>query len=317
MSTIFVSLASYCDSLLTQTIENALENARYPDQITFGVVEQSQVSYADKVSDAAKKQVRLLSIDPKQSRGACWARSLVMNMYGDEDWFFQIDAHTIFDSHWDACLLGAWADCARQSKKPYISGYPHPFEIKDGVISKQICTPNIIGNVVVKDKTFEATLLDLPFHPQFIDETKPVMGYHLAAGCIFAPGNFVYEVPYDPFIYFHGEEPLLALRAYTHGWDLFHVPKLPVYHYYDTGPNIEIKRARHWAEEEDAERPVRWWDLNTRASQRMADIVNGKDLGVYGLGRVRTIEDYAQFSGVDYKNRVVHPKAYVGPWHKE
>jgi hypothetical protein len=317
MSTIFVSIASYCDTLLTQTIEDALDNARYPDEIRFGVVEQSTVSYADKLRDVAKKQVRLLSVDPRQSRGACWARALVMAMYGDEDWFFQIDAHTIFDKYWDACLLGAWADCARQSKKPYIGGYPHPYEIKDGNNIKRPYTQNIIGNVVTKDKTFESNLIDLPFTPIFVEQPKPVMGFHLAAGCVFAPGNFVYEVPYDPFIYFYGEEPLWALRAYTHGWDLFHVPKLPVYHYYDTGPDIEVKRPRHWAEEEDNGRATRWWDLNNRASQRMKDLIDGKDFGVYGLGRVRTLEDYAAFSGIDYKNRIVHPRAYVGPWHKE
>jgi hypothetical protein len=90
-----------------------------------------------------------------------------------------------------------------------------------------------------------------------------------------------------------------------------------VYHYYDTGPDIEVKRARHWAEEEDKGRDTRWWDLNNRASQRMKDLIDGKDFGVYGLGRVRTLEDYAAFSGIDYKNRIVHPRAYVGPWHKE
>lgn len=317
MSTIFVSIASYCDSLLTQTIENALDNARYPDDLRFGVVEQSTVSYADKLRDTAKKQVRLLSIDPKQSRGACWARALVMAMYGDEDWFFQIDAHTIFDQYWDACLLGAWADCARQSPKPYIGGYPHPFEIIEGEKVKKLYTNNIIGNVVVKDKTFPDNMIDLPFTPTFIEQTKPVNGFHLAAGCVFAPGSFVYEVPYDPFIYFYGEEPLWALRAYTHGWDLFHIPKLPVYHYYDTGPQIEVKRARHWADEEDVGRSTRWWELNNRATQRMEDVIAGKNLGVYGLGNVRTLEDYAAFSGIDYKNRVVHSKAYVGPWAKE
>ena len=317
MSTIFVSIASYCDSLLPQTIENALDNARYPDDIKFGVVEQSKISYADKLAKKARKQVRLLSVDPAQSRGVCWARTLVMSMYGDEDWFFQIDAHTLFDQHWDSCLLGAWADCIRQSPKPYIGGYPHAFEITDGESIKKLCTNNIIGNVVTKDKTFTSNLIDLPFTPIFVEQTKPVMGFHLAAGCVFAPGAFVYEVPYDPFIYFYGEEPLWALRAYTNGWDLFHVPKLPVYHYYDTGPHIEVKRARHWAEEEDGTRSTRWWELNNRASQRMVQIIDGKDFGVYGLGRVRTLEDYAAFSGIDYKNRVIHPKAYVGPWNKE
>jgi len=317
MGTIFVSIASYCDSLLPQTIENALENARYPGNLRFGVVEQSSVSHVAKLSEAAQKQVRLLTVNPAQSRGACWARTLVTAMYGDEDWFFQIDAHTIFDKYWDAILLGAWADCMRQSPKPYISGYPHQFEIKDGENTKRLYTEHIICNVVAKDKVFDSKLIDLPFTSVFVERPNPIKGFHLAAGCVFAPGNFVYEVPYDPYIYFSGEEPLWALRAYTHGWDVFHVPKLPVYHYYDTGPHLEVKRARHWAEEDDKERNEKWWEFNNRASQRMADIIAGKNFGVYGLGAVRTLEDYAAFSGIDYKNRIIHPKAYTGPWSED
>lgn len=314
MGTIFVSIASYCDSLLPQTIENALENARYPDNIRFGVVEQSLVSHVAKISGAARKQVRLLTVNPAQSRGACWARTLVMAMYGDEDWFFQIDAHTIFDKYWDAILLGAWADCMRQSPKPYISGYPHSYSIVEGKTVKTVCTEHIIANVVKEKEVFTDQIINLHFTPTFVAKSNPIKGFHLAAGCVFTPGTFVYEVPYDPYIYFHGEEPLWALRAFTHGWDLFHVPKLPVYHYYDTGLHLEVKRARHWAEEDDKERNEKWWEFNNRASQRMADIIAGKNFGVYGLGAVRTLEDYAAFSGIDYKNRIIHPKAYTGPW---
>lgn len=316
MSTTFVSIASYCDSLLKPTIEDALDNARYPDNLRFGVVEQSKISYVEQLTEKARKQVRLLTVNPAESRGACWARALAMAMYGDEDWFFQIDAHTIFDKHWDACLVSSWFDCSKQSAKPYISGYPHSYEIRSGEVVKCPYTENIVVNVVSDKAEFPPSIVDVPFVPAFVDQTEPVKGFHLAGGCTFAPGKFVYEVPYDPAMYFHGEESLMALRAYTHGWDVFHVPKIPVYHYYDTGPEIEVARTRHWAEEEDGERNIRWWELNSRAEQRMTRIINGENFGVYGLGNVRTLEEYAEFSGIDYKNRVIHPKAYVGPWHK-
>lgn len=317
MSTIYVSIASYCDPLLKSTIEDALDNARYPDSLRFGVVEQSKTSYTSRLTEKARKQVRLLTTDPAESRGVCWARSLVMAMYEDEDWFFQVDAHTIFDKHWDACLVSSWVDCSKQSAKPYISGFPHAYEITNGEAIKRVYTENIVVNVVSNDAEFPASVIDVPFVPTFVEEDTPVKGFHLAAGCVFAPGNFVYEVPYDPSMYFHGEESLWALRAYTHGWDVFHVPKVPVYHYYDTGPEIEVKRVRHWADEEDEKRNTRWWDFNNRAEKRMVGILEGKNFGVYGLGTARTLEDYAEFCGIDYKNRVIHPKAYKGPWHKE
>lgn len=317
MSTIFVSVASYCDPLLKGTIEDALDNARYPDNLYFGVVEQSKNLYVSQLAEKARKQTRVITVDPTESRGACWARSLAMSLYGDEDWFFQIDSHTIFDKHWDACLISSWVDCRKQSNKPYIAGFPHAYEIKEGKNIKRVYTENIIANVVAKDKPFPPEIIDIPFVPTFVNQTSPIKGFHLAAGCVFAPGEFVYEVPYDPYMYFHGEESLWALRAYTHGWDVFHVPKLPVYHYYDTGPELEVKRTRHWAESEDSSRTTRWWEFNNRANKRMLDVVAGKNFGVYGLGKVRSIEDYANFCGVDYKNKVLNPKAYTGPWVKE
>ena len=40
------------------------------------------------------------------------------------------------------------------------------------------------------------------------------------------------NVPYDPTLYFLGEEITLAVRAYTHGYDLFHPSETIVWHEY-------------------------------------------------------------------------------------
>ena len=42
---------------------------------------------------------------------------------------------------------------------------------------------------------------------------EPVKSCHIAAGFFFTSGRFVEEVPYDPQLYFHGEEQSLALRV--------------------------------------------------------------------------------------------------------
>ena len=52
-----------------------------------------------------------------------------------------------------------------------------------------------------------------------VEVDTPVAGFHVAGGCVFAPGRIVNEIPYDPLLYFHGEEQALALRAWTRGWD--------------------------------------------------------------------------------------------------
>ena len=42
----------------------------------------------------------------------------------------------------------------------------------------------------------------------------------------------------------------------------------------------------------------------------------GADLGVHGLGRERTLQDYATFSGIVYPIRSLSATAYAGTWAK-
>ncbi len=134
-------------------------------------------------------------------------------------------------------------------------------------------------------------------------------GFHVGAGCLFATGRFAIDFPYDPAIYFHGEEQSVALRLFTSGWDIFHPPGMPIYHLYTTG-DATAQRGLHWDAEHDAAREVKWKDLEARSRQRLAQIVGGAALGVYGLGKARTIADFAAFSGIDYATRRVSQRAY-------
>jgi hypothetical protein len=38
------------------------------------------------------------------------------------------------------------------------------------------------------------------------------------------------------------------------------------------------------------------------------------ELGVHGLGKERSLQDFAELTGIDYPNRIIHPKAYKGGW---
>lgn len=99
-------------------------------------------------------------------------------------------------------------------------------------------TTQALVHVLKPGATFEADHRVLPFeaHPHAGDAAADavVPGFHLAAGCLFAPGRLVQALPYDPHFYFHGEEQALAVRLFTHGWDIFHTPRLPGYHLYNT-----------------------------------------------------------------------------------
>jgi GT2 family glycosyltransferase len=115
------------------------------------------------------------------------------------------------------------------------------------------------------------------------------------------------EVPYDPALYFLGEEHDIAIRAWTNGWDIYHAPEVPIYHLYNDKETNTKPRVLHWDAAEDEKRKVRWWQHNERSKARLrAMLYEGADLGVYGLGTQRSLQEFAEFSGIDYLNRVIN-----------
>jgi hypothetical protein len=132
----------------------------------------------------------------------------------------------------------------------------------------------------------------------------------MAAGFIFTHGRFVYEVPYDPHLYFEGAEQTLSVRAWTHGWDIYHTTDVPIYHLYSTGDVATSHREVHWSPNSDKERNQRWWELDNKSKARMTALLqHNADLGIYGLGKVRTLAEFANFSGIDYRSKTIAPYA--------
>ena len=311
--TIFISIASYCDSLLRPTIEDALAKAAYPERLRFGVVEQTDLEERLPVAEMQQsKQIRYLGIDRLHSRGVGWARNVAMSLYQEEDWFFQIDSHMIFKFGWDVKLLESAEECAAINPQFVISSYPNPFNFIDGEPTPQPVTNKILAHVLKKESEF-GEFLTLAFSAIGLDYDAPLKGYHLGAGCLFAPGKFVSAFPYDAQIYFEGEEQALAARLFTHGWDIFHVAGLPIYHLYQHAGSPT--RPKHWNQEENEARTQKWYELSSHAKHRVTSILLGqRDHGIYGLGDQRTMEEYAAFCGIDYHQKTVSELAKTGPW---
>ena len=233
--TIFISVASYCDPVLRFTLDQALGTARWPEHLHFGLVDQSGADLPSINADSlAPARLSLVRIDPLHARGPCWARALAMSLYDGEDWFFQIDSHMTFDPDWDARLIAHAQRLAAGRRGIAISSYPNPFVFdKDGTVQLRPTTSRVLAHVVKPAATFEADHLVLPFEAHPVDTDQQVPGFHVGVGCLFASGTITQCIPYDPNFYFHGEEQGLALRLFTHGWDIFHIPELPVYHLYN------------------------------------------------------------------------------------
>lgn len=304
--TVFLSIASYRDPVLPFTIARAVHAARWPGQLHFGIVDQSPAPPPGTPPLAAgPARISYLRIDPVYARGPCWARAIGMSLYDGEDWFFQLDSHMEFEEHWDEKLIAQATRLMQGRQGMVISSYPNPFIFENGEPVLKPTTPKVLAHVVKPDSKFEPNHPVLGFEAHPIDTDEAVPGIHLGAGCLFAPGKFVEAFPYDPWFYFHGEEQGIAIRLYTHGWDMFHMSGLPVYHLYNSPGSGGPPRPMHWDTAENEQRPQQWWKLEERSRLRLADLIAGKDLGVFSLGKERTLASYAAFSGIDYEARTI------------
>jgi hypothetical protein len=306
---IFVSIASYCDPVLPFTLQRAAAMASDPQRLHFGVVDQSPAG-SPRVTAPAGTRLSQVQVDVQDARGPCWARAIAMTLHDGEDWFLQLDSHMDFDPGWDERLIDQAQALGAPQRGLVLTSYPDAFRFVDGQPVRRPTTHGVLAQVVKPGAAFEAGHPVLPFEAHPVETTVPLPAFHLGAGCLFAPGRITQHFPYDPWLYFHGEEQALALRLYTHGWDLFHMPALPIHHLYNDAASGAPPRPLHWDAQHEAGREVGWWTLEQRARARLSALVAGEDLGVYGLGTKRTLAEFAVFSGIDYAARTLAAAAY-------
>jgi glycosyltransferase involved in cell wall biosynthesis len=304
--TIFISLASYQDPMLFFTLHDAFAKALAPDRLAFGVVDQNATDQREAIAALPfGKQVRYVHVHPEDTLGVCWARATAFSLYDGEDYLLQVDSHMLFEEDWDAKLLALHAKLKLRSPKPIVSTYPYRFDIIDGMpqpMKNEGRTALVLRPHPEKGLSAEDSVLRFMARHLFTDE--PVLGCHVSAGFLFAAGDFVEEVPYDPYLYFHGEEQSLAVRAFTRGWDIYHPLLIPVYHLYKSEGTAY--QTHHWHGETEAKRAFRSSYLLDRARKRLNRLLMGDGLpGAYGLGSARTMAQYAELSGIDYANKTI------------
>jgi hypothetical protein len=136
---------------------------------------------------------------------------------------------------------------------------------------------------------------------------EPVPARFYSAHMCFTLGKFAEEVQHDPEYYFHGEEISIAVRAYTHGYDLFHPHRATVWHEY-----TRKGRVKHWDDHTGRNKTTNWGTTNSESHLRNRKLFQmdgetrkGIDFGKYDFGTERTLRDYEKYAGICFKNRGV------------
>ena len=297
---IFIQIASYRDPQLVPTIQDAIGKSKHPENLVFGIARQyhPEDKFDDLSSYEEDKRFRVLNIPHEESKGVCWARNQVQQLYGGEEYTLQIDSHMRFDQDWDQTLIDMLSGLQDKGyKKPLLTGYVSSFDPENDP-DNRIQEP---WRMVFDRFIPEGVVFFLPETiPGWKDLTEPITARFYSAHFCFTLGQFSTEVQHDPEYYFHGEEISIAVRAYTHGYDLFHPHKVIIWHEY-----TRKGRTKQWDDDKS-------WYLKNESSHKKNRQVLGIDgevfegeIGKYGFGTERTIQDYEKYSGVLFSKRAV------------
>jgi Glycosyltransferase (GlcNAc) len=290
---IFVSIASYRDPDLVSTILDCLAKASHPDRLRFVICWQHGPE--ERLPEWVRgPQFHILDINWHESRGACWARAAIMEHWAGEDWFLQIDSHQRFAPQWDTTLITQAT--LTGSHKPLLSSPAPPFTIGTSPTFDQPLGCQFTG---FRDNGIPQVKIGLL--PLESGRETPVRARSVCGHFIFAPGTFTREVPYDPEMYFSSEETTMAVRAFTHGYDLFHPAKVVTWHEYEGS-----YRSKHWHDHpENQGAQSDWHQLHERGIAKVIQFFTEPDAGGLGLGRERTFADYESYAGVSFGHRCV------------
>lgn len=258
-NSIFVSLGTYRDPYCPMTIKSLYANANHPERLFVGLFQQNcfgpvcrtgvlaggRVENSGPDPDCYKEfcaspegiasnackngHVRLFNVNESESLGPYMARYLGAKFYRGEQYYLQIDSHSEFVQGWDDKLIKMVADA--DAEKPVISTYP-PDSTQNW--------KNSIGFRMC-DSEFAAAQIEwqiirlgssLAFDRKIPD--KPRYAPFVAAGFFFSYADFLYEVPFDPFLpwIFMGEEISMSARLWTSGYDIFSPTVNVLNHYY-------------------------------------------------------------------------------------
>jgi hypothetical protein len=311
MAKIFIQIASYRDPELIPTINDCINKAKYPENLTFGIgwqygPEKKQVQKILK----SIKNLKLIEVPFNESKGLCWMRSEIQKLWNGEDFTLQLDSHHRFIKNWDEELLKMVKSV--DSQKPIITSYAGSYNPQ----TNQLLNTEPY-KMVAEKFTESGTILFRPHPiPDYQNLSAPIPARFVSGHFFFTIGEHCREYKYDPELYFAGDEISLSIRSFTLGYDIYHPHKTLIWHEY-----TREGRIKHWTDFDKKNKDFgivkkTWFEMDAESKKRLRHLLKEEDsnidLGIYGLGDVRTHHDYEIYAGINFKERLLHSETKKG-----
>lgn len=304
MPSIFIQIPSYRDFELNKTIADAVDKSSGINPLSFGVHNCILFDSEIEVKTDYPKWVIIkseTSIAPKNI-GLQQSRHIANEFYNGEDYYLQIDSHMRFAKNWDTALIDGLLKYQEMGiLKPLITQYPPAYSyLDDGTESVKKHDAFYQCGISFEENTeqFKNTLI--PTQTAKISSDTCGFIRSVSGGSIFTLGEFSKIKP-NQNIAFWGEEPLIAARAFTHGFDLVMPFSHTVFHlYHSQQPFAKVRRHHVWADF-----PEIWGELDAKSKIEYKRIFTDRIVGDGALGDVRPLEAYEQFCGLNFKDGTI------------
>lgn len=318
-SKIAIQIPSYCDPELLNTIHSAVKTAANPNRVIFLVCLQDD-DEAVLSELIAMPNCKVVHIAKKDAPGLCAARHMCNKMLTDEEYVLHIDSHMRFPKFWDVCLISLWKQC--EDDKAIITAYGMNYADKvdepvdSDVFVKELSNMNgrFINALAFSDETVKLRFLANTGFSE--GDTAPRKAAFVSGHFIFAKAELDRLVPSDPDMYFVADEISMAVRYWTHGFNIYQPHIIPIFHLFfrDTilkeKHNVDVPRFEPNQNDKNV--------VELQRMERLFEVGNDDvDLKTYGLGTARTLKDYCEFAGVDFKNKTVRSFSVRSAFDKE
>lgn len=284
---IFVSIPADRDCDLPQTVRNALDTAARPSRLRFSICHQfDDATSGDMDAFADDPRCTVDRVPYSESLGMAWARARANDAYDGEPYLLQIGARMRFADGWDHRCIAMLE--ATGSERSIITNDPPAFWLDDGVGEPRGEQGGEQGGgqngptrlCLVPDGragTFRRRSEPAPM------SARPGRQFLVAAGNLFSRGQFVLDVPCDPTISSEDEEITLAIRAYTHGYDMYWPEQSVIYRW----------RQQRSDDRADALSPEMSERFELERLRRRLSTA-----GPFGIGQRRTLAAYCDAAGL-------------------
>ena len=330
MNSIFISIASYKDPELLDTINDCINKARYPHRITIGVCLQDTtekmievnknikniVSQYNRTHKLKLNNIKVYDLHYKKANGAGLARSLIQTeLYNNEDYFAQIDSHTKFNNIWDLLAIDQYRLALELNGKILKSASINSNSVDYKIRHVNRVILSTYPNNTEDNNYMRGQFCSIPVPISFLNNNirpegrqvsksrYPTRGYWVCGGFIFTGREWANKVKIEKNIPFGGEEDAMTIKSFLKGWNVY-APSFSIcYHNYNN----------NLLESKTKTRTLVWEDV-TLDTSKVDNILDG----LYNITRptgeyVRTSPEYEKYMKIDYKNRKIHitPVQYI------